>query len=89
MPQRSKVGQFGAPGFGLPTFPLETKGKDEFTTWIYKKTEILMNDEGNLRVDMDGVPLEGNKVFSCVQQNRFRGMLCLILIVSQDSGGDE
>ena len=36
------------------------------------------NDVGNLRVDMDGVPLEGNIVLSCVQQDRFGGMLCLI-----------
>ena len=42
------------------------------------------NDVGNLRVDMDGVPLEGNIVLSCVQQDRFGGMLCLIFILYED-----
>ena len=37
---------------------------------------------------MDRVPLEGNFVFSCVQQDWFGGVLCLILITSEDCGGD-
>ena len=44
----------------------------------------MENDVGNLRVDMDGVPLEGNIVLSCVQQDRFGGMLCLIFILYED-----
>ena len=41
--------------------------------WFFKGEQ----DECNLGVDMDWMPLEGNVIFARVQQDRLGGMLCL------------
>ena len=80
MQQLSEVGQHGAPRIWdliliHPFFHWKVKAD----VW-----RMMSTSTGNLRVDMDGMPLEGNIVLSCVQQDRFGGMLCLIFIRYED-----
>ena len=79
MQQLSELGQHEAPKNLILVFPVFHWKQRTNSSLRFKKAEIVENDEGNLRVDMDRVPLEGNKVFSCVQQDRLGGMLGLII----------